>query len=99
MSAHIHETVMCVSYIDPALFLFACSWGRYGLENVYRPHGHVGKSIGDGLLLFCIRVVKFTQLRKQLAMKAVFEYGLSLAVTAKRLGVTANAVNYMRKDR
>jgi hypothetical protein len=45
------------------------------------------------------RLGKLPQLRKQLARKAVFEYGLPLAETAKRLGVTPNAVNYMLKDR
>jgi putative transposase len=37
-------------------------------------------------------------LRKQLAMKAVKEYGISLAETARQLGVTANAVSYMLKS-
>jgi hypothetical protein len=45
------------------------------------------------------RMGKLPKLRKQLARKAVFEYGLPLAETAKRLGVTPNAVNYMLKDR
>jgi putative transposase len=45
------------------------------------------------------RVGKLPKLRKQLARKAVFEYGLTLVETAKRLGVTPNAVNYMLKDR
>jgi putative transposase len=34
-------------------------------------------------------------LRKELAMKSVFEYGISLAETARHLGVTTNAVSYM----
>lgn len=38
-------------------------------------------------------------LRKQLAMKAVNEFGLSLAETARQLGVTSNAVSYMLKSR
>jgi putative transposase len=45
------------------------------------------------------RAGKLPKLRKQLARKAVFEYGLTLVETAKRLGVTPNAVNYMLKDR
>jgi len=38
---------------------------------------------------------KLPSLRKELARKAVLEYGLSLAETARQLGVTANAVSYM----
>ena len=34
-------------------------------------------------------------LRKQLAEKFVYEYGVSLAETARQLGVTTNAVSYM----
>ena len=34
-------------------------------------------------------------LRKQLAKKFVCEYGVSLAETARQLGVTTNAVSYM----
>ncbi|MEI8031980.1 MAG: transposase [Chlorobiaceae bacterium] len=34
-------------------------------------------------------------LRKKLAVKSVFDYGISLAETARQLGVTANAVSYM----
>jgi REP element-mobilizing transposase RayT len=45
------------------------------------------------------RMGKLPKMRKQLARKAVFEYGLTLVETAKRLGVTPNAVNYMLKDR
>ena len=45
------------------------------------------------------RMGKLPILRKQIARKAVFEYGLTLVDTAKRLGVTPNAVNYMLKDR
>lgn len=38
-------------------------------------------------------------LRRGLAKKAVYEYGISLAETARQLGVTTNAVSYMlRKD-
>jgi predicted transcriptional regulator len=36
-------------------------------------------------------------LRKQLARKFVEDYGLSLAETARQLGVTTNAVAYMLK--
>ncbi len=36
-------------------------------------------------------------LRKQLARKAVNEYGISLAETARQFGVTANAVSHMLK--
>jgi hypothetical protein len=36
-------------------------------------------------------------LRKQLAMQAVNENGISIADTARQLGVTANAVSYMLK--
>jgi putative transposase len=36
-------------------------------------------------------------LRKQLAMQAVNEHGISIADTARQLGVTANAVSYMLK--
>lgn len=36
-------------------------------------------------------------LRKELAKKAVNEYGLSLAETGRQLGVTTNAVSYMLK--
>ena len=39
---------------------------------------------------------KLPSLRKELARKAVLEYGLSLAETARQLGVTANAVSYTR---
>ena len=45
------------------------------------------------------RVGKLPKLRKQLARKAVLEYGLSLAETARRIGVTGTAVNYMLRDR
>ncbi|NTW84379.1 MAG: hypothetical protein HGB36_13645 [Chlorobiaceae bacterium] len=45
------------------------------------------------------RAGKLPKLRKQLARKAAFEYGLPLVEAAKRLGVSANAVNYMLKDR
>ncbi|NTU97604.1 MAG: hypothetical protein HGA62_07320 [Chlorobiaceae bacterium] len=45
------------------------------------------------------RIGMLPKLRKKLARKSVFEYGLPLAETAKRLGVRANAVNYMLKDR
>lgn len=38
-------------------------------------------------------------IRKQLAMKAVYEYGISKAETARQLGVTTNAVSYMLKGR
>jgi len=38
---------------------------------------------------------KLPSLRKELARKAVLEYGLSLAETVRQLGVTANAVSYM----
>ena len=40
---------------------------------------------------------KLPTLRKELARKAVLEYGLPLAETARQLGVTANAVSYMLK--
>ncbi|NTV25725.1 MAG: hypothetical protein HGB01_05900 [Chlorobiaceae bacterium] len=39
------------------------------------------------------------ELRKRLAVKFVEEYGLSLAETARQLGVTTNAVAYMLKPR
>ena len=39
------------------------------------------------------------ELRKALAVKFVEEYGLSLAETARQLGVTTNAVAYMLKTR
>jgi len=39
------------------------------------------------------------ELRKRLAVKFVEEYGLSLAETARQLGVTTNAVAYMLKSR
>ena len=38
-------------------------------------------------------------LRKQLAEKFVYEYGVSLAETARQLGVTTNAVSYMVRRR
>jgi hypothetical protein len=38
-------------------------------------------------------------LRKTLARKAVWEYGVSLAATARRLGVTTSAVNQMLKKK
>jgi murein L,D-transpeptidase YcbB/YkuD len=37
------------------------------------------------------------KLRKELARKGVEEYGISLAETARQLGVTTNAVSYMLK--
>ena len=37
-------------------------------------------------------------LRKEIAMKSVYEYGISIAETARHLGVTANAVSYMLKQ-
>jgi predicted transcriptional regulator len=37
------------------------------------------------------------KLRKELARKGVEEYGISLAKTARQLGVTTNAVSYMLK--
>jgi len=40
---------------------------------------------------------KLPSLRKELARKALLEYGMSLAETARQLGVTANAVSYMLK--
>jgi predicted transcriptional regulator len=39
------------------------------------------------------------KLRKELARKGVEEYGISLAETARQLGVTTNAVSYMLKQR
>jgi REP element-mobilizing transposase RayT len=42
---------------------------------------------------------KLPLLRKELAMKSVYEYGISLAETARQLGVTTNAVSYMLKSR
>ncbi|NTW64155.1 MAG: hypothetical protein HGA46_08790 [Chlorobiaceae bacterium] len=42
---------------------------------------------------------KLPLLRKELAKKSVYEYGLSLAETARQLGVTTNAVSYMLKSR
>ncbi len=45
------------------------------------------------------RACKMPVLRKELAKKAVHEYGLSLAETARHLGVTATAVNFMLKPR
>jgi hypothetical protein len=44
-----------------------------------------------------LKAGKMPTLRKELARKAVLEYGLSLAETARLLGVTANAVSYMLK--
>jgi REP element-mobilizing transposase RayT len=38
-------------------------------------------------------------LRKELAMKSVFEYGISLAETARQLGVTTNAVSFMLRSK
>ena len=37
------------------------------------------------------------EMRKKLAVKFVSEYGLSLAETARRLGVTTNAIAYIMK--
>jgi predicted transcriptional regulator len=37
------------------------------------------------------------KLRKELARKGVEEYGISLAETARQLGVTTNAVSYLLK--
>lgn len=37
-------------------------------------------------------------LRKELARKAVYEYGISLAETGRKLGVTTNAVSFMLKN-
>jgi len=38
-------------------------------------------------------------MRKKLALKFVYEYGLSMAEAARRLGVTTNAVGYMVRNR
>ncbi len=38
-------------------------------------------------------------LRKELAVKSVYEYGISLAETARQIGVTTNAVSYMLKGK
>jgi hypothetical protein len=43
------------------------------------------------------RIGKLPVLRKQLAKRAVYELGLSIAETARHLGVTANAVSFMMK--
>jgi hypothetical protein len=39
------------------------------------------------------------KLRKELTRKAVCEYGLSLAETARQLGVTTSAVSYILKQK
>jgi hypothetical protein len=39
------------------------------------------------------------KLRKELARKAVCEYGLSLAETARQMGVTTSAVSYILKQK
>lgn len=41
---------------------------------------------------------KLPAIRKELAEKFINEYGLSLAETARQLGVTTNAVSYMVKE-
>ncbi|WP_041467372.1 hypothetical protein [Chlorobium phaeobacteroides] len=38
-------------------------------------------------------------IRKGLALKFVYDYGLSMAETGRRLGVTTNAVGYMVRNR
>jgi hypothetical protein len=43
------------------------------------------------------RSASLPKLRKQLAVRFAEDYGLSLAETASRLGVTTNAVAYMMK--
>ena len=44
------------------------------------------------------RVGQLPPLRKELARKAVYEYGISLAETGRKLGVTTNAVSFMLKS-
>ena len=41
------------------------------------------------------RIGQLPSLRKELARKAVYEYGISLAETGRKLGVTTNAVSFM----
>ena len=40
-----------------------------------------------------------SSIRKRFALKFVYEYGLSMAETGRRLGVTTNAVGYMVRNR
>ncbi len=42
---------------------------------------------------------ELASMRKSLAMRFVYEYGLSMAETGRRLGVTTNAVSYMVRSR
>lgn len=44
------------------------------------------------------RIGQLPSLRKKLARKAVYEYGISLAETGRKLGVTTNAVSFMLKN-
>ena len=55
------------------------------------------KGISVAVLRSGSRRAPLPELRKALAVKFVEEYGLSLAETARQLGVTTNAVAYMLK--
>lgn len=44
------------------------------------------------------RIGQLPFLRKELARKAVYEYGISLAETGRKLGVTTNAVSFMLRN-
>lgn len=44
------------------------------------------------------RSAAVVELRRELAKKAVTEYGITLSETARQPGVTANAVSYMLKQ-
>ncbi len=44
------------------------------------------------------RIGQLPSLRKELARKAVYKYGISLAETGRKLGVTTNAVSFMLKN-
>ncbi|MBM3163483.1 MAG: hypothetical protein FJZ79_09290 [Chlorobi bacterium] len=56
-------------------------------------------AITEAFLRSGSRSGELASMRKTLALKFVYEYGLSMAETGRRLGVTTNAVGYMVRTR
>jgi hypothetical protein len=55
--------------------------------------------ITEAFLRSASRSGMLASIRKGLALKFVYDYGLSMAETGRRLGVTTNAVGYMVRNR